>query len=182
VSRIVMETHLGTVHAEIFTSLAPRTAGNFLRYVDSQLYRRCRFYRSVRPDNDERTPRVRLIQGGLDPSGRIRPFGTVPHETTAQTGLRHVNGALSMARWEVGSAAAEFFVVIGNTPALDCGGQRNPDGLGFAVFGCVIRGFEVIERIGSAATKSESSVAYMRNQALDPPVPCRISRCLGDGR
>jgi len=90
--------------------------------------------------------KIEVIQGGTDGNAAKR-LPSIAHETTQQTGLRHGNGTLSMARAGVGSAAGEFFIVIGNQPELDFGGTRNADGQGFAAFGRVVQGMDVVRKI-----------------------------------
>jgi peptidyl-prolyl cis-trans isomerase A (cyclophilin A) len=146
--RVVMETELGTITLEIYLEAAPITAANFLRYVDESRFEGASFYRVVRPDNqpnDEIT--IEVIQGG--PRGRNREDRLPPieHETTEATGIRHLDGVISMARNRPGSASSEFFICVGDQPALDFGGMRNPDGQGFAAFGRVVSGMEVVRKI-----------------------------------
>lgn len=166
----------GRIIAEIFTGQAPITAANFLRYVDEGHYVEATFYRAARPDNDERSPGIRVLQGGMDPTCRAAPHPPIAHESTAVTGLSHVDGALSAVRWDPGSAASEFFIVLGDTPELDFGGSRNPDKQGFAVFGRVISGMDIVRGINATPTGSHATIEFMKNQALLPPVRIRIQR------
>jgi len=165
----VIETSLGAIYAELDSAKAPVTVTNFLRYVDAHAYDRGRFYRTVRLDNQPDSPvKIEVIQGGAasDTSGPRWP--AIPLERTSVTGLRHTDGALSMARGGPDSATSDFFICIGEQPELDFGGRRNPDGQGFAAFGHVTRGMDVVRRI--QALKS-------REQALTPAVTIvRITR------
>ena len=143
--QVLMETEVGAIRVELRPDAAPVTAGNFLRYVDEGRWDGAVFYR---PDNQPVNPvKIEVIQGGLyeDPHGLALP--PIEHETTAETGLRHTDGAVSMARLEPGTAASEFFICIGDQPELDYGGRRNPDGQGFAVFGTVTEGMELVRAI-----------------------------------
>jgi peptidyl-prolyl cis-trans isomerase A (cyclophilin A) len=173
-----MDTPAGVIIAEICTDRAPLSSQNFLRYVDKGLYRNAAFYRAARPENDEREPKIRVIQGGIDSTCRNAPLPPVAHESTRVTGLTHVDGALAAVRWEPGTASSEFFIVVGETPELDHGGARCPDGEGFAVFGRVLEGMPVVRRINAERTGTTSLIPFMRNQSLLQPVPLRISRVL----
>jgi peptidyl-prolyl cis-trans isomerase A (cyclophilin A) len=143
---VIIQTKLGDIRVEIFTEAADLTAQNFLAYVDANAYEGATFYRSVtmanQPDNDVK---IEVIQGGLREDDRMLP--PIEHQTTEQTGVRHRDGVISMARNEPGSATSEFFICVGNQPELDYGGKRNPDGQGFAAFGRVVAGMEIVHRI-----------------------------------
>jgi peptidyl-prolyl cis-trans isomerase A (cyclophilin A) len=144
---VTIKTELGNIEVEIYEKKAPITAGNFLRYVDENLFEGASFYRTVtmdnQPDNDVR---IEVIQGGRL-SGDSSGYLPIVHETTDKTGILHEDGVISMARDRPGSATSEFFICIGNQPELDFGGKRNPDGQGFAAFGRVIRGMDVVRKI-----------------------------------
>lgn len=176
--RIVMNTDLGAITFELYPHKAPLTVENFLRYVDGGLLDGGSFYRSVRLDNQkENEIPIEVVQGGLfgdaiAQPGSIPPetLAPIPHEPTSETGLRHVPGAISMARAEPGTATSEFFVSLADSPELDAGGQRNPDGHGFAVFGRVVEGMDVLERIHLAPTARSSDreeLGPMQGQVLD---------------
>ncbi|MCX6569704.1 MAG: peptidylprolyl isomerase, partial [Candidatus Aminicenantes bacterium] len=139
---------------------APVTAANFLRYVDGKLYDGSVFHRTVTLDNQpDNAVRIEVIQGGLLPEEK--DFPPIAHETTATTGLKHLDGTISMARSAPGSAASSFFFCIGPQPELDFGGKRNPDGQGFAAFGRVVKGMDVVKAI---------QVLPAEGQSLKPPV------------
>lgn len=144
--RILLSTRFGDVVVEVYEDRAPVTSANFLRYVDEGLWEGAAFYRSVRMDNQpDQDVQIEVIQGGLwDESRMLLP---IAHETTAVTGIRHADGVISMARNEPGTATSEFFICIGDQPELDFGGRRNPDGQGFAAFGKVIEGMDVVRAI-----------------------------------
>ena len=147
---VSLTTNLGEIVVELYPEKAPVTASNFLGYVDAGAYDRASFYRVVRRDTEVREPAIQVIQGGVEfmPVAE-QPLARAPinHETTQHTGLKHEDGAISMARGEVGTATTEFFICIGAQPSLDHGGGRNPDGQGFAVFGRVIAGMDVVRSI-----------------------------------
>jgi len=143
-----METELGPIQLELYPDRAPITVSNFLRYVDENRYEDFHFYRVVhmenQPDNDVK---IEVIQGGLGFDKHPMELPTIVHETTDKTGIRHLNGTLSMARMEPGTASSEIFICINDQPELDFGGKRNPDGQGFAAFGKVISGMDVVRKI-----------------------------------
>ena len=145
---ISMETELGSIQLELYPDRAPITVFNFLRYVDQNRYDDLHFYRVVhmenQPDNDVK---IEVIQGGLGFDKHPMELPTILHETTDKTGIRHLNGTLSMARLEPGTASSEIFICINDQPELDFGGKRNPDGQGFAAFGKVISGMDVVRKI-----------------------------------
>ena len=145
---ISIETELGSIQLELYQDAAPITVSNFLRYVDEKRYDDFHFYRVVhmenQPDNDVK---IEVIQGGLGFDKHPMELPAIIHETTNKTGIRHLNGTLSMARMEPGTASSEIFLCINDQPELDYSGKRNPDGQGFAAFGKVISGMDVIRKI-----------------------------------
>jgi peptidyl-prolyl cis-trans isomerase A (cyclophilin A) len=146
--QVSIQTELGEIILELFPAQAPHTVANFLRYVDEQRYQGATFYRTVRLDNQAQSPvKIEVIQGGLGMGEHLAKLPPIALETTAQTGLRHQDGTVSMARLEPNSAQSEFFICIGDQPELDYGGRRNPDGQGFAAFGRVVQGMEVVRSI-----------------------------------
>jgi peptidyl-prolyl cis-trans isomerase A (cyclophilin A) len=157
-------TPLGTISVEIDAEHAPGTAANFLGYVDRGEYDGSRFYRTVTPDNQpNHTIRIAVIQGGmasLDDYPR-RDVPSVDLERTSVTGLKHLDGTISMARMTPDSANSEFFICVGDQPDLDFGGMRNPDGQGFAAFGQVVDGMDVVHAINDSPYEG---------QHLTPPI------------
>jgi peptidyl-prolyl cis-trans isomerase A (cyclophilin A) len=146
--QVKMETSLGNIVCEIDTVHAPVTAHNFLNHIQNGTFKDAVFYRVVRPDNQPISKiKIEVIQGGLFDDKEIEKYPPISHETTQKTGLKHIDGALSMARNEPGTASTEFFICIGDMPQLDFGGMRNSDGQGFAVFGKVIQGMDVVRKI-----------------------------------
>lgn len=166
--RVVMETAMGAIEIEVYDSRAPVTAGNFLRLVDGGYLDGATFYRSVAPANDNGSPPISVIQGGLGESPS--PFPPIAHETTRATGVTHLDGTISMARGEVGTAGSEFFICIGEQPALDFGGARNSDGQGFAAFGRVVQGMEVVRAIHALPADAPTDDDYVRGQLFGEPV------------
>ena len=161
--RVRIETPLGVVEAEIDSAKAPRTAANFLRYVDAGAYTSARFHRTVHADNQPNdSVRIAVIQASIDTSRAERDRSPIALERTSVTGLRHLDGTLSMARGGPDTATSSFFICIGDQPSLDFGGHRNPDGQGFAAFGRVTRGMDVVRAIQRSPAEG---------QRLTPPVP-----------
>ena len=154
---VVIRTSLGEIEIEVDSVHAPKTAANFLRYVDLGFYGGFgRFHRTVRADNQQGEKiKIAVIQAGLEPY-KARAYPPIPLETTKTTGLRHRDGTVSMARTAPNSATSDFFICIGDQPALDYGGKRNPDGQGFAAFGRVVRGTGVVQKIQQAPAKGET--------------------------
>jgi len=172
---IVIVTDLGAIEGALDDTRAPSTVRNFLRYVDAGHYTGGRFHRTVRtrPDNQPRSPvKIDVIQGGVASRFDKQSFPPVPLERTSKTGLKHLDGALSMARSRVDDATSDFFICIGPQPELDFGGRRNPDGQGFGVFGRVTAGGDLVRRIqespAGASGKAESVAAG--DQRLMPPI------------
>ncbi len=160
--RVTLETDLGAIELEVDAAHAPGTAANFLKYVDAGFYDGGQFHRTVRPDNQREKPvKIDVIQASADESRRAAFSGPIALERTNVTGLLHKDGTLSMARGGPDSATDSFFICIGDQPELDYGGKRNPDGQGFAAFGRVVRGMDVVRRIQAAPAKGET---------LTPPV------------
>lgn len=155
-----LETGLGPLTLEIDTRSAPVTAANFLNYVDAGSYEGGQFHRTVRPDNQPSDAiRIGVIQGSK--RAGAPSFGPIPLERTSQTGLRHLDGVLSMARTTPDTATDQFFICAGDQPELDFAGRRNPDGQGFAAFGRLVEGWLVLKRI---------QMAEAAGQSLNPPV------------
>ncbi len=147
---IVIETDAGRIEAALDSAHAPNTVANFLRYVDAGHYERGRFHRTVRPDNQPNNAvKIEVIQGGVSPAKAKDGWAPIELERTNITGLRHTNGVLSMARGGPNTATSDFFITINDQPELDFAGKRNADGQGFAAFGVVTGGMDVVRKIQS---------------------------------
>jgi peptidyl-prolyl cis-trans isomerase A (cyclophilin A) len=145
--RVRIDTDAGPIMVEIYADKAPVTAANFLKYVTEKRYDGGAFYRVVTMQNQPTSPvKIEVIQGGLDADSSKR-LPAISHETNDKTGIKHLDGTISMARGAPGSASSEFFFCIGPQPELDFGGRRNPDGQGFAAFGKVTQGMDVVRKI-----------------------------------
>jgi len=148
--QVLIQTELGDITVEIYEKKAPITASNFLKYIDENLFIGASFYRVVRMDNQpDKDVKIEVIQGGLGFSDNEKRLPPIEHETTDITGILHKDGVISMARNEPGTASSEFFICVGDQPELDFEGKRNPDGQGFAAFGKVIDGMNVVREIQS---------------------------------
>ena len=170
VARVILETGLGEIEVEVDLARAPVTARNFLRYVEDGRYDGGRFHRTVTPENQpDKRVKIDVIQAGVAPGREKDDRAPIPLERTRDTGLAHVDGAVSMARDTPDSATSDFFVCVGDQPSLDFGGARNPDGQGFAAFGRVVRGMQVVREVWRSPAKG---------QALAPPVPILRARLL----
>ena len=153
---IIIETPIGEVIVELYHTKAPITVSNFLSYINQNRYKDCHFYRVVHSKNQPNNNiRIEVIQGGLGVDKHPMELQPIKHETTNMTGLLHKNGTISMARLKPGTASSEFFICINNQPELDYGGKRNPDGQGFAAFGQVIKGMDVVKNIQSLNSKGQ---------------------------
>jgi peptidyl-prolyl cis-trans isomerase A (cyclophilin A) len=160
--RVLVETEKGTVEIEVDAQHAPNTAANFLKYVDGGAYDGGRFHRTVRPGTETNTAvPIQVIQASRAPG--TPGFPAIPLERTSVTGLKHVDGAVSMARSGADTATSDFFICIGDQPALDEGGARNADRQGFAVFGRVVGGMDVVKKI-------QAEPVFPGTQNLQPPI------------
>ncbi len=166
--RVMMSTSEGDISIDLYLDKAPVTAGNFLKLIDNGHLDGGSFYRVVTFENDNGSPKIEVIQGGLGDAGD--GFDTIDHETTEQTGILHTDGVISMARGAVGTASTEFFICIGDQPALDYGEVRNPDKQGFAAFGKVVSDMDVVRRINRLPADAPSDSEYTQGQILTAPV------------
>ncbi len=165
---IEMTTEAGIIEVVLDPARAPVTVSNFMRYVDAGQYDGGVFHRTVTMDNQPNNDvKIEVIQGAVNPDFRDDSYppnsgiDPIPLERTSMTGLLHVDGAISMARIGPDTATSGFFFCIGDQPELDFGGKRNPDGQGFAAFGRVTLGMDVIRKI---------QMSPRENQRLSPPI------------
>lgn len=157
---IQIKTELGNITVELYPGKAPVTVLNFMHYIDSGLYKETCFYRVVRNDNQPHdSVKIAVIQGGRW-ENESKGFPPIKIETTKATGILHKDGTISMARSSPDSATSEFFICVGDQPELDFGGKRNKDGYGFAAFGKVIDGMDIVNKIH----KTGSAGQYLEKQ------------------
>ncbi len=170
--RVALTTGLGRIILELAADKAPITVANFLHYVDGKRLDGAAFYRAVHAGSGSTTG---LVQGGLrnDPT---KVFPPVAHESTTATGLHHVDGTISMARYAPGSAASEFFICVGDQLYLDADPTQPGDNLGFAAFGRVADGMDVARAILAAPTSPTEGEGVMKGQMLSPVVPIITAR------
>jgi peptidyl-prolyl cis-trans isomerase A (cyclophilin A) len=165
---VIVETALGAITLEVDAARAPVTAANFLKYVDGRFYDGGVVNRAVRPDNTTRHDvEIQVIQVQIDPARTREQFAPIPLERTNVTGLTHRDGVISMARSGPDSATASFFITIGDQPELDFGGKRNADGQGFAAFGRVVAGMDVVKKIQASPTGQRGAYG---TETLEPPI------------
>lgn len=165
---ITMTTSMGDIRIDLYADNAPVTVSNFLRLVDGGHLDGGGFYRVVSYANDKGLPQIEVIQGGRGDAER--PFPPIDHETTEQSGILHKDGVISMARGDVGTATSEFFICIGDQPGLDYGQPRMPDEQGFAAFGIVVSGMDVVKNINASAADAPTEIDYFKGQILREPV------------
>jgi peptidyl-prolyl cis-trans isomerase A (cyclophilin A) len=178
---VLFETEKGAIEIEVDAARAPNTAANFLKYVDGGYYNGGEFHRTVRPDTETnaRTP-IQVVQARRARGPGLPPgFPPIPLERTNVTGLKHLAGTVSMARSGPDTATHEFFICLVDLPELDFAGTRNADGQGFAAFGRVVRGMDVVKAIqqspvAPARGRGAAPPAVARSQTLQPPI--RITR------
>ena len=158
---VIFKTEAGDFVVAVDSAHAPLTSANFLKYVDAGYYNGGAFHRTVKPDNQpDKKVKIEVIQASALPEHE-HDFGKIALERTNKTGLKHLDGTLSMARDEADTATSDFFICIGDQPELDFGGKRNPDGQGFAAFGRVVNGKKLIRMIQRAPADGQN---------LTPPI------------
>ena len=169
--RVKLQTVHGPIIIELEVERAPVTSANFLKYVDQKRFDGISFYRALtfpgRPD-------LGLIQAGQrDPKKLLPP---IAHEPTTKTGLSHTDGTISMARLAPGTAAADFFIIIGNLSTLDANPAAKGDNAGFAAFGRVVEGMDVVKKILASPVSATEGVGVMKGQMIAKPVPVETAR------
>lgn len=190
-TNICFMTSLGEINVELYDQQAPCTTAHFLAYIDEEYYGGASFYRVIREDNQALgTVRIAVVEGGfsnsyydymlregfaqgLDYDQTQGPHGRHPCirvETTADTGLTHLDGTLSFGRCGPDEVDDSFFICVGDQPELDFGGRRYADGLGFSACGRVIAGMEIVRAIHGSPTQgqrleNEVTIISLRRQA-----------------
>jgi peptidyl-prolyl cis-trans isomerase A (cyclophilin A) len=170
VVRVALQTTLGTIEIEVETERVPITAGNFLRYVDGKRLDGTTFYRAVKVQEG-----FGLIQAGVrNDAKRVLP--NIAHEPTTKTGLSHTTGTISMARAAPGTASGDFFITIGDMTSMDAHPDQPGDNLGFAAFGKVVSGMDVVGRILDAPKSPTEGEGVMKGQMLAPTIAIVTAR------
>lgn len=163
--RVLIQTAIGDIEVELDAGRAPATTENFLRYVLEGFYSDGAFFRTVTASNQpDDAVKIAVIQAKADPAREAETFEPIPIERTRDTGLRHVDGAISTARKGPDTATHHFFICVGDQPELDFGGKRNPDGQGFAAFGRVTEGMNVVRRIHESPAEGQTLKTPVRIQ------------------
>ncbi|HEV3325407.1 MAG TPA: peptidylprolyl isomerase [Puia sp.] len=165
--RVIIQTQAGDIEVELYPRQAPSTVAAFLSYVDSGFYKKSNFYRVLNEENQATgADPSQLIQGGIWRTNHAKAASLpgVPHETTQQTHILHTDGVVSLARQAPGTATTEFFICVGDQPGFDYGGKNNPDGQGYAAFGKVVKGMDVVRAIYAMPEE---------DQSFTPPVPIK---------
>lgn len=172
---VTLQTSQGAIVVQLEKERAPITTANFLRYVDQKRFDGISFYRAVRLEG---APEMGMIQAGIrnDPK-RLLP--QIAHEPTTKTGLSHVDGAISMARFTPGTAQSDFFITVGALTPLDANPKQPGDNQGFAVFGRVVEGMDVVRRILAAPTSPTAGEGAMKGQMISAPVRILSARRAG---
>jgi peptidyl-prolyl cis-trans isomerase A (cyclophilin A) len=169
--RVVMTTALGAITLQLEHQKAPLTTANFLRYVAAGKYDGATFFRAARTKG---APKTGTIVGAPPP--KQEPFPPIGHEPTSKTGLKHLDGTISIGRFSPGTARGNFFICVGPQPYLDAKPGAPGDNLGFAAFGQVVSGMSVVRRILAAPTNPKIGHADQKGQWLDPPVTITTAR------
>lgn len=162
---IEIQTKFGDIEVELYPDQAPKTVKAFLSYVKAGYYNNSSFYRVLNDENQpSNAPKAELIQGGIYKSKpKVHDTLTgIPHETTEQTHIQHKRGVISLARLAPGTGTSEFFICLADQPGFDFGGENNADKQGYAAFGKVVKGMEIVNKIYNQREEG---------QAFDPPVP-----------
>jgi peptidyl-prolyl cis-trans isomerase A (cyclophilin A) len=171
VVRVTFQTGQGPILVELAGDKAPISVANVLHYVDAHRYDGGQFYRAVAAPNDET---VGLVQGGIRDAAKL--FKPVAHEPTSKTGLKHVSGTLSLARRAQGTAQSDFFICVGDAPYLDADPTQPGDNAGFAAFGHVVDGMDVVRKLLAWPKSPTEGAPEMAHQMLKPPVPILTAR------
>lgn len=172
--RVALATSLGTIVLELDTRRAPITTANYLRYVDQKRLDGTVFYRAMKLDFGGPGPQG-LIQGGTqyDPKRILKP---IAHEPTNVTGILHKAGTISMARWAPGTATCDFSILLSDMPALDANPGGTGDTAGYAAFGRVVEGMDVVAKIHASPISSTKGEGVMRGQMIEAPVKILTAR------
>lgn len=183
-TRVRMVTELGDIVVEIYAAQAPGTASHFLRYVDEGYYNGSTFYRTVRSADNQPNNAVKIdvIEGGYyndyyeeamrvdmiegkpydESKGRVGPHGPIMLESTRETGIKHVDGAITLGRTGPDAVDDSFVICVGDQPELDAGGRRHPDGLGFPAFGKVVEGIDVVRKIHAGEAEGQKIISEVK--------------------
>ena len=170
--RARLTTTLGDIDVELAVDRAPITANNFLAYVDQKRLDGSSFYRAMKLVAE---PLDGLVQGGLQ-GNSAKMLAPIAHEPTTKTGLSHKDGTISLARYAPGTATCDFFICVGDVTSLDADPSQSGDNQGFAAFGHVVSGMEVVKKILLASVSPTAGEGVMKGQMLDPQIAILAAR------
>ena len=166
--RVALETSAGRIVIEVETAKAPVTAANFLRYVDQKKLDGIVFYRTVKVAD-----RFGFVQFGTDGDAK-RTLPPIKHEPTSETGLHHTEGTISVARLGLGTARGDFTIMLGDQrPSMDADPAKPGDNQGYAAFGRVVEGMDVVLKIFDAPVSKTAAIRGAFKGEI-PGVPVRI--------
>ena len=168
--KVSLVTSQGTIVLALEKQRAPVTTANFLRYVDQKKLDGVTFYRTVKV-----TPTIGFIQGGTrnDPKRTLPP---IKHEPSSTTGVHNVDGTIAMARSAPGTASGDFFILVGDEPTMDADPKAPGDNQGFAAFGHVVEGMDVVRHIMDAATSPTAGAGVMKGSMIADPIKIIAAR------
>jgi peptidyl-prolyl cis-trans isomerase A (cyclophilin A) len=170
--KVKLTTELGDIVIDLYPDRAPITVANWLRYVDNKRYDNSTFYRAARAKGDID---YGVIQGGLE-NNPAKIFAPIKLEPTSKTGLKHLDGSISMGRTTPNSATSDFFICVGDSPYLDADPSKPGDNLGYATFGRVVEGMDVVKKILNSPTSPTLGTGAMKGQMLAPRIKLATAR------
>lgn len=166
--RVALTTAQGPIVLELYPDKAPITVANFLRYVDARKYDGAEFYRASRPPGATDAD-YGLLQGGIR-NPEVQQFAPIAHEPTTKTGLSHTDGTIALGRFAPGTAQSDFFICVGDQSYLDANPQASGDNLGFAAFGRVVEGMDVVKTMLAMPVDPNAGTWVMKGEILQAPV------------
>lgn len=172
--RVALTTAEGVILLELYPDKAPITVANFLRYVDAKKYDGAEFYRASRPAGATGAD-YGLLQGGIR-NPEVAQFPPIAHEPTTKTGLSHTDGVIALGRFAPGSAKSDFFICVGDQSYLDANPQASGDNQGFAAFGKVVEGMDVVKKILAMPVDPNKGTGAMKGEILKAPVRIQTAR------
>lgn len=170
--KVSLLTAEGPIVIELEKERAPVTTANFLRYIDAKRFDGIAFYRAVAVPN---MPELGLVQAGVNNDPR-RMFPPIAHEPTTKTGVLHTDGTISMARNAPGTAAGDFFFIIGTMDYMNANPSAPGDNLGYAAFGHVVEGMDILKKLLAAPRSDKAPSPVMKGQMLATPVKIITAR------
>jgi peptidyl-prolyl cis-trans isomerase A (cyclophilin A) len=170
--KVKLTTEAGDIVIDLYPDKAPITVANWLRYVDNKRYDNSTFYRASHPPGNVD---YGIIQGGLE-NNPAKIFSPIKLEPTSKTGLKHLDGSISMGRLAPDSATSDYFICIGDSPYLDSDPTKPGDNAGYATFGRVVEGMDVVKKILASPTSPTLGKGAMKGQMLSPRIKLMTAR------